>query len=75
MPSICEFDIQVPFSPSTQYALRGLQTPRNKKTNTLVNSAVIPMSSHMECRTLLESTIRSKNRQIEILVRPRVMKT
>lgn len=63
-----------PSTPTSQYAFNGLQIPRKKNTETAVKRIVNPINAYIHFFTRLESTMRSRNRQIEIFVNANVMK-
>lgn len=54
--------------------MSGLQSPKNKNTNAPVKRLVNAIIAYIPFFIILDSTIRSKKRQMEILTRARVMK-
>ena len=58
---------------TVQYAFIGLHIPRKRPANTIVKTTRNPIMNHNTPRNFFESTIRSRNRQIDIFMSPSVM--
>lgn len=74
-PMICRSERHTPSTPTSQYAFNGRQTPMNMNIDTPVNMTKHAIKAYIPLATSLESSIRRRKRQMEILVRPSVKKT
>jgi len=64
----------MPSTPTSQYASKGLQMPMKRNKKTEEKSIKEPINEYNTILDFLPSTMRRRNRQIEVLVSMRVMK-